>query len=618
MIKHWSFPFVAILFILTCWYFLTFSQNSAIINPDGILYFSYLCSLCFDQDLLFVNEFDRLRLIEETRYISASGLEGNHVAFGTAMLMAPFFCVLHLLSRFVPGLDAHVSYSGYNAILFNTFPLGSLVYGFLTIYLIFRLFQHVIWNKNSELPHVTLFKIVFGTMFFFYMLIFPGLSHITSAFSVTLFIYYFEKIRGTDSSSNPSRSLFILGLLIGLAIMVRTQNGLFIVLPIFHLCQYRKNNNAIREVALKALPFSLGTVLGVIPQVIIWKILNGKFLDAVESANVDFSSPHLYETLLSSYHGLFFWTPITVLACLGLIALTVHKYTIGLPYLLAFLLQLWLNSSILAWWEAVSFSMRLFTNCTAIFAIGLAYLYQCIPAIWLRVTAWLCVCWTIVLSLLFKFGRLDLNLFYSPGKIWEMVMTFLIGLGSELESWKRILVLDNPGRAFCILCVALLITILIVFFWHRLTRECSSRCSLLQKSHYMWVIWILILSLFLVHAGLRSQARIPDYRNRIAAISAISKDYSYYMTWSYHLSNAHYLQALRHYQKAEEEYLKALAMKHDLIEAYLRIGLLYYARQQHEKALTIIEEGLKNEPENSQLLQIRDQLEKEIRIMNHR
>jgi hypothetical protein len=76
--------------------------------------------------------------------------------------------------------------------------------------------------------------------------------------------------------------------------------------------------------------------------------------------------------LFSLNHGLFAWTPVTLLAAIGLIPLARRDALTGWAALGVVLLAVYVNASVSDWWAGEAFGARRFIGCTVFFALGLA------------------------------------------------------------------------------------------------------------------------------------------------------------------------------------------------------------------------------------------------------
>jgi hypothetical protein len=91
-------------------------------------------------------------------------------------------------------------------------------------------------------------------------------------------------------------------------------------------------------------------------------------------------SPHFFEVLFSTEHGLFLWTPLALVAVAGLVWLCVgrrHSTTSDVRWvaallLLMFVLQVYVSGSVESWTVAGAFGQRRFVALTPVLAVGLA------------------------------------------------------------------------------------------------------------------------------------------------------------------------------------------------------------------------------------------------------
>jgi hypothetical protein len=88
------------------------------------------------------------------------------------------------------------------------------------------------------------------------------------------------------------------------------------------------------------------------------------------------SAPHALEVLVSPEHGLFAWTPLALIAVLGLVALAwrlapeARIVVVGL--IAAMALQVYVGGSVESWTVAGAFGQRRFVGTTAELTVGVA------------------------------------------------------------------------------------------------------------------------------------------------------------------------------------------------------------------------------------------------------
>ena len=124
----------------------------------------------------------------------------------------------------------------------------------------------------------------------------------------------------------------------------------------------------------------LGAMVGAwivvfIPQLLVYGALNGNYLPARDvTQKFTFDGAHIGDILFSSLHGLFSWTPVTLLAVAGLVLLWRRDKITAVALGLTFAAEVYLLGSFSTWFGGAAFGMRRFVNCTVLFVVGLALL----------------------------------------------------------------------------------------------------------------------------------------------------------------------------------------------------------------------------------------------------
>jgi hypothetical protein len=117
-------------------------------------------------------------------------------------------------------------------------------------------------------------------------------------------------------------------------------------------------------------------------------------------------SPHALQVLASPNHGFFFWTPLAVLAILGLFALRDRRVMVCLLIMVAS--QVYVAGSVESWTVAGAFGQRRFVCLTPLLVIGLAALWTTVNSRRvLAVAVALCVWWNVALMAQFATRLMD-------------------------------------------------------------------------------------------------------------------------------------------------------------------------------------------------------------------
>ncbi len=359
---------LAALFILALFFVIQVRLDiKPILEGDANGYYSQVVSFIFDRSFWWME-----------RQVLLNPQRGHYhsVPVGTALLWAPFFSLFHLLSIILSKLGFAVSTDPMS--LFHRFSayFANLLYSFIGIALTFRLLRshYPIWISG-----LCSLAAVAGTATLNTTIWQTTMNHAPSFFAVTLFIYYWHQQRNDPTA----RSMIILGLAGGMMILVRWQNGLFLILPlldmIWRLYQAMRSRNFIiipRIIGINALIIP-SALIGFSPQIIYWQYIHEK-LFVYYYAGSSFlrpQHPKLLSMFFSTNHGLLVWTPFLGIGLIGLI-IGARRRLLLISLLIAFFMQAYINSCVKFYGIGMHYGLRQFACVTAIIAFGAAELLQ--------------------------------------------------------------------------------------------------------------------------------------------------------------------------------------------------------------------------------------------------
>jgi hypothetical protein len=212
----------------------------------------------------------------------------------------------------------------------------------------------------------------FGTPLLYYMSLAAGFAHAPAVFAASLMLWLW--LRARDRGDDSLRVWAWIGAAGGLAGLIRPSGALFLVAPAMELSW--RTLRSRRWVWGIGRVVAMGACAGLLlfPQLLLNRVLTGGFGPTrLVTRKLTFTSPHLLQVLFDPAHGLFFWTPLALVATVGLAAIAFRRRDRVAPLLaLAFLLQVWINGSVESWTQAGAFGARRFVEMTPIFAWGLA------------------------------------------------------------------------------------------------------------------------------------------------------------------------------------------------------------------------------------------------------
>lgn len=373
ILKIFGLFFVFSFFVFALHSFVT--QTS--VFADAKFYYSITRSLIFDHDLLLGNEFlkfDLLKVIPPNNFIP------SFYPPGVSIFWLPLFYTAFGFTHLIQLLLPHIRFSGYEKIFEFSAGLTNISLGIFSLFLIYKMLSKYFSEQISLLTVSLLFL---TTNLFFYIAVEPINSHAASFFLSTLFVYYFL------TRLKYRSSYFLLGIIGGFAGVVRTQDLLILVLPVSYLIF--RHMRSLRLFASYGLLLFTGTVVGFIPQILLWKYFYHTFwFSPYIETGFNFLNPQILHVLFNSQNGLFVTTPVVFIAVIGLFVklfflfgklkfgicnlfvnwdLKIKIYFLALLY---FLLQLYLVSSWNVYTQGGSYSIRMIITTYPLLAFGSA------------------------------------------------------------------------------------------------------------------------------------------------------------------------------------------------------------------------------------------------------
>ncbi len=377
--------FIAVLASVSCLFIYGSKLNNPPIRSDGFSYYAYLPSVVIDHDLSF-------RLAREhtppgvdlSQYsigvYQPTGKMLTIVPPGTAILEAPFFIAADLFTSLSGGLRSGYSQTYQAAIVAS--GIFYLCLGSLLVYVTLRR----LFGKRTAF--VTVLAMVFATSVFHYGTYDNSFSHIYSFAAVGAYLYLLFRLKGAAKKSRTPWLLGV-GLSLGLVALIRVPNiivGLLLI-PVLY-----ENKPSLKQV-LKDLSLVGGAILVVFMPYILYLIYttgsvvtNPYSVFPVDPAQfpgyhlaegkyggfTNLRRPEIINFLFSVRKGLFFWSPILVLAFASIVAVVKKFKGLGIALGLVFCLAVYLCSSWWAWAFGGSFGSRPFVDLMPLLALSLA------------------------------------------------------------------------------------------------------------------------------------------------------------------------------------------------------------------------------------------------------
>jgi hypothetical protein len=375
------------------------------ITTDGVIYFSQLRSAIFDRDLDVAAEF---------AYLQQPPRPSHVVPIGPTFVWFPLYASVAAVDSIGRGLDLWAGppdASGLGltlpyvrAALVSSFAIGSLG--------LFVLHGRLRKEFSPAVAFASSALLFAATPLVWYMVYEPSMTHAASFGFVALFIVTAARLTSIHMTATSS---LLLGALLGLAVMTRPQEALFAVFPAVLLLSTRE---AMAAKVSAAMRLALWALAGVAPFLALQALHSAILLSREQFALVggggylDFFNSHWADTLWSSWHGFFSWTPVTYIAFLALFAYAVRHRGWAVAGILIVLLMAWVNGSTTDWAAGWSFGGRRFISVLAVLAPGIALTVHGLtrrPVVAVSVVAVLAIAWNQLLVAQYARGQLSEN-----------------------------------------------------------------------------------------------------------------------------------------------------------------------------------------------------------------
>lgn len=350
--------------------------NAPKVYSDGFGYFAYLPALIYgDFSFSFIEEGKwehTLKLIE-----AAGGLV-NKYPVGVAIMESPFFFIAHLLSLLRDTLTGSATATGYSNLYQYMILGGGICYWiFGTVLLYLLLTRYLGFSRKVSL--LSCIVLTYGTNLFHYASYDACFSHVYSYFLFNAFLYYLCWYEERDAEGrNRLWQTCVFGFLAGLIFMCRNTNILFVLTYVFYrvinLDTLKKRVITILN-PRRVVPIVLTGCVTIFPQLLYWHTATGHwFAYSYGDEPFYWLAPQLSNFLFSVRKGLFFWSPVLLLAIIGMVIAYKMREKLYTGLIVFFLLIVYVSSAWWSWYYGGSFGQRVAVDFMCLFAVFIAAL----------------------------------------------------------------------------------------------------------------------------------------------------------------------------------------------------------------------------------------------------
>jgi hypothetical protein len=370
--------------LLALLFLLTLPLTNPWVRGDGVGYYAYARSLLIERQLNFEKDwqhgndsFTMGRVGADGKVLAnqytATGHLANLWSIGPALLWAPFLIVTHLGVLLCDRLGAHIAADGFSTPYLVTVAASTSIYGFLGLWLSFRLARKYFEERWAFLATLGIW---WASSLPVYMYFNPSWSHAHSAFVVALFLWYWHNTRHTRTLVQ----WILLGLISGLMVNVYYPNGVLLLIPMLEavgcywraLVLHQDGETKISHLFLLHVAYVVVSVVALLPTLISRRILFGSPLQTgyMPASTWKWTSPQFWNVLFSSDHGMLSWTPILILSLVGITLFRQTDKTFATRLIVVFLAFYSVIAFYPDWDGMSSFGNRFFISLTPLFILG--------------------------------------------------------------------------------------------------------------------------------------------------------------------------------------------------------------------------------------------------------
>lgn len=401
---------------------LLFAATIPLANPwvhgDGVGYYAFARAIIVQHNLDFSKDWteanpsfrmehvDAQNHIYEDLYTPTNHLD-NYFAIGPAILWSPFLIATHAVVLLADRAGARIPADGFSRPYTVTMALSTALYGFWGLWISFRMARQYVPERTALLATLGIW---FASSLPVYMYFNPSWSHAHSAFVDALFLWYWHRTRERRTWGQ----WVLLGLISGLMVDVYFLNGVLLIIPLAEaVARYartlRESTPHPREglrLFGQHLMYVLFFAVALLPTFISRLILYGSPIKTGYPTVEGWSwgTPAFFSVLFSADHGLFSWTPIVLLAIIGLILFTRVDRSFAF-YLILAVVAFYVVVAAYPFWDGrSSFGNRFFISLTTAFILGLATLFSWLSKAWNEAAAFRAATTTVALLIVWNLG----------------------------------------------------------------------------------------------------------------------------------------------------------------------------------------------------------------------
>lgn len=370
-----------LMFFSIIWVYHVKVLNAPKVYSDGFGYYLYLPALIHDDfTFSFIEGWEHPFRLKEV----AGGLIDKYPV-GVAILESPFFFLAHVVCLVKDALTGSMTATGYTNLYQYMILFGGVLYWIAGTILLYRLLERYL-GYSKKVSLLVCIVITYGTNLFHYASYDACFSHVYSYFLFNLFLLYlcWYEVREAEGKNKVIHTC-IFGLLAGLIFMCRNTNIVFVVTYIFYGVRDWETLKGRIIVILRparVVPIVLTGLVTLFPQLLYWHVATGHWFVYSYGSDEAFYwlAPQIGNFLFSVRKGLFFWSPLLLLAVVGIFVAYKRRKQLYAGLVIFLVLIIYISSAWWCWYYGGSFGQRVAVDFMCLFAIFIGGVFDRLEA----------------------------------------------------------------------------------------------------------------------------------------------------------------------------------------------------------------------------------------------
>lgn len=329
-----------------------------IISSDGRGYYHYFLEY-------FITDENRQPEREQSYLSEHNGQSYTKYSIGTSILLSPFFGLAYGIAT-ITGDEL----TGYSTPFQLFVRLGSLCYLILGGFMLFRLL--LTYHIKEQVAYFTVLAFLFGTNLLYYGVLLSALSHVYSFTTITAWALCIR----TYFKTGQLKYFLWAAIAFGTVVLLRPFNILVVLaIPLLTFDLPTLGTSALRVVRRPWIIIVAGLIFCsmISIQLLVWYDQTGQWiLYGYANEGFYFTQPKIVEVLFSFNKGLFIYTPLLLVAMVGIWPLYRKHRMLSVSFIAFFLVITYFISSWWCWNYASHFGLRPYIDFYAFLAIPLA------------------------------------------------------------------------------------------------------------------------------------------------------------------------------------------------------------------------------------------------------